>query len=47
MRGSRLTCFFVRVENDLFLMRGSIDVVFVWVVECDLVLVCGLKTTWF
>ena len=38
---------FVRAENYLFLMWRSIDLVFVWVVEFDLVFVCGPKITWF
>ena len=46
-----------RAENDLFFVWGSIDMVFVWVVELDLVFVwvveldlvfvCGPKITWF
>ena len=36
----------VRNENDLFLVWGSIEFVFVWVVEIDLVVVCGPKMTW-
>ena len=38
--------FCVRNENDLFLVWGSIEFGFVWVVEIDLVLVCGPKMTW-
>ena len=34
--------FCVRAENDLFWVQGSIDLVFVWVVETDLVFMCGL-----
>ena len=37
---SKLTWFCVRGENDLFFVCGSIDLVFVRVVEIDLVLVC-------
>ena len=46
----------MRAENNLFLVWGSIDLVFVWVVEIDLVFVwvveidlvfaCGPKITW-
>ena len=39
--------FRVRSENDLFSMWGSIDLVFVRVVEVDLVFVCWPTVTWF
>ena len=38
--------FSVRAENDLLSGWGSIDLVFVWVVEIDLV-VCEPEITWF
>ena len=41
--GSKLC---VRAENYLFLVWGSIDVIFVRVVEIDLVFVCWPKITW-
>ena len=44
---SKLTWFCVRAENDLFLACGSIDLVFVRVVEIDLVFVCWPEITWF
>ena len=49
MYGSELTCFCVRAENYLFLIIvwGSIDLVFVWVVEIYLVIVFGPEITWF
>ena len=37
----------MRVENDLFLVYGASDVIVVWVVEIDLVFVCGPEITWF
>ena len=39
---SKLTWFFVRgVEIDLVFIWGSVDLVFVWVVEIDMVFVSG------
>ena len=47
VRRSPLTCFFVRAENDVFLMWRSIDLVLVCVGEMDLVFVFGPKTNLF
>ena len=42
--GIEIDLFFcVRVENNLFLVRGSIDLFFVWVVEIDMVFVSGYR----
>ena len=38
--------FVYRLKNDFFLTWGSIDLVFVRVVEIDLVFVCWPKITW-
>ena len=46
VRGSKLTWFCVRAENDLFSVWGSIDLVFVYMVETDLFFVCGPKMAW-
>ena len=45
VRESRLSYFFVRAEDYLFSMWRSHDLVFVWVVNIYLVLVCGPKPT--
>ena len=37
----------VLAGNDLFLVWGSIDMLFVWVVQIDLVSVYGPGITWF
>ena len=37
----------MRAENHLFLLWGSIDLLFVWVVETGVVFVCGPKITGF
>ena len=47
VRRLEFTCCCMRAENDLCSARSSIDLVFVWVVEMDLVLVCDPKMTWF
>ena len=39
--------FCLRAENASFLVWGSMDLVFVWVVEIDLVFVCRQEITWF
>ena len=39
--------FCVRVENDLFLVLRSIDVVSARVVEIDLVFLCWPKIAWY
>ena len=44
VRGSQLTCFFVRAVNVLFIMWTLIDLVFVLVVETNLVLYVGRKS---
>ena len=42
LQGSKLNCFSCAAENDLFLVCGLIDLVFVCVVEIGLVVVSGL-----
>ena len=37
----------MRAENDMFLLWGSTDLVFVWVVDIDLIFVCGPEITSF
>ena len=37
----------MRAENDLIVVRGSIDLFFVAMVEVDLAFVCAPEITWF